>query len=83
MRNIDIDNYIFDYIICNKRILFWRFKDFPRNKDLEDRIVGLCQRELKLESENPQRNFVVERWGTSIWKYLNLPEAVLTLRMNL
>lgn len=25
MRNIDIDNYIFDYIICNKRILFWRF----------------------------------------------------------
>ncbi len=78
MRNIDIDNYIFDYIICNKRILFWRFKDFPRNKDLEDRIVGLCQRELKLESENPQRNFVVERWGTSIWKYLNLPEAVLT-----
>lgn len=77
MQNIDIDNYIFDYIICNKRILFWRFKDSPRDKDLEDRIVGLCQRELKLESENPQRNFVVERWGASIWKYLNLPEAVL------
>lgn len=82
MRNIDIDNYVFDYIIFNKRILSWRFKDLPRDRKLETRITDLCKKELILENEilqsQSQRCFVAERHGTSIWKHLDLPEAILT-----
>jgi len=79
MRNIDIDNYIFDYIICNKRILFWRFKDFPRDKDLENHIIDLGETELTQEMASPQRYTFTELHTASLWKHLDLPEAILGL----
>lgn len=70
MRNIDLDNYIFDYIICNKRILFWRFKDFPRDKDLENHIIDLGETELTQErllpNATPLQSYILHPFGNTL-----------------
>ena len=77
MRNIDIDNYVFDYIIFNKRILSWRFKDLPRDRELERRIIDLGKTELTQETASPQCYTFTELCNSSLWKHLGLPEAIL------
>lgn len=78
----EIDNYVFDYLLqCTRTAIYWRFRDLPRDTELENKIIELGKKEAAFLVAY-QGEFLYSEPSSKLWTYLELPDSrILNIRL--